>query len=461
MLIPHWPIYTGPNKDMEYCLTRMYFILQKLNNPNLKLRNIIHITGTKGKGSTALYISNILRRAGYKVNTYISPHIYECNERILLNGVPVRDEELFEATEKIRLICENDRNVNDFFKNNDSLNLEPSLFESLTCSAFEIMSKNNADFNVIEVGMGGLFDATNVFKDNPPLICVFTPIHMDHVKFLGDSIEKIAMNKSALIKEGTKAVVLSSQPKEVKDILKNVAKENKVADNFIFCYGEDYEVFKDEENSLPFFESSKIETLFPFPQPNMAGDYQLINAGCAIMACLLCSKLGFAEQLSLQSIEDGIHNTVNIVRMQQIKSGKLFEKLPKNSLFYVDGAHNQLSAHALSKFIQDFKKKNKDYKICVAVARTKGAKNIDFLKEFLVENIPIVDLVVCTRANLESIPEPPEKIVQACESLLISCSVAYDIGSVVDCVVDFAENQKVLFICTGSLYIARDIFKFS
>ena len=461
MLIPHWPIYTGPNKDIENSLTRMYFILQKLNNPNLKLRNVIHITGTKGKGSTSLYISNILRSAGYKVNTYISPHIYECNERILLNGFPVKDEELFEATEKIRLICENEENIDEFCRNNNSLNFEPSLFESLTCSAFEIMSKNDADFNVIEVGMGGLFDATNVFKDNPPLICVFTPIHMDHVKFLGDSVEKIAMNKSALMKNGTKAVVLSSQPKEAKCILKDIAKENKIADNFIFCYGEDYEVFKDEESGMPFFESSKIDTLFPFPQPNMAGDYQLINSGCAIMVCLLCNRLGFAKRLALKHIEEGIHNTINIVRMQQITSGKLFNKLPKDSLFYVDGAHNQLSAHALSGFIQDFKEKGKDYKICIAVARTKGANNIDFLKEFFVEKKPIVDLVVCTRANLESIPEPPEKISQACESLSIPHCIAYEIDSVVDCVVSFSKKQKVLLICTGSLYIARDILKAS
>ena len=449
MKIPHWPVYTGPNKDITNTILRTKYILSKLNNPHLQLKNVIHITGTKGKGSTALYISNILRASGYKVNTYTSPHIYECNERILLNGIKVSDEELYEATETVRLICESDNQT----KINDKI-IEPSMFEALTCSAFDIMAKHESDFNVIEVGMGAINDATNVFDDNPPLVCVFTPIHLDHVKFLGNTIQEIALNKSFLMKNGVSNVVLSSQAIETEIILTNIAKKLKIEN--IMCYKKDYEVFRDEKNNSPVYESSLFDVCFPFKEPNMTGDYQLINAGCAITACLACKKSKNIN-ITINSINTGIKNTLNIVRMQNINKGFLFSQLPQKSIFYVDGAHNQLAAHALASWIKNFKQKHKNsYKICLAVARTKNADNKAFLQEFLDKNQkPIVDLLISTRANLESIPEPPEKIAETAKKLNFCCKTAYNITEVINYAKD--STQKVLLICTGSLYIARDI----
>ena len=450
MYITHWPVYTGPNKDFEGAIDRVKYILSKVGNPHLKLKNVIHITGTKGKGSTALYISNILRSSGYKVNTYTSPHIYECNERVLLNGIQITDDEIYSNTEAIRVICEEGENRSN--------PIEPAMFEVMTCCAFMSMAQNDADFNVIEVGMGARFDATNVFDDNPPLACVFTPIHLDHTKFLGNRIEEVAVNKSFLIKKGVENVVLSSQAKESKDVLKKVASDFGVEN--VLTYGEDYEVFREDGANRPFFESEKFDVCMPFPEPNMTGDYQLINCGCAIATCLAVQNCGFADNLSYESIGEGIKRTINIVRMEKITSGKLFEKLPKGSVFYVDGAHNQLASHALAGFINEFKAKpeNKDFKIAVAVARTKGVNNEAFLEELLDKYAePIVDLLICTRANMESIPEPPEIIAEAGEKLGFNYSVAYNIEEVVEDACEIAENQPVLLICTGSLYIARDI----
>ena len=104
--MPHWPIYTGPNKEFEGAIFRTKTVLGELGDPQNKLQNVFHITGTKGKGSTAHFISNILRASGYSVNTYTSPHIYECNERILLNGRPISDDELYELTEETRIAWE-------------------------------------------------------------------------------------------------------------------------------------------------------------------------------------------------------------------------------------------------------------------------------------------------------------------------------------------------------------------
>jgi dihydrofolate synthase/folylpolyglutamate synthase len=444
MKIPHWPIYTGPNKDYFNTVNRVKCVLSKINNPHLHLKNIIHITGTKGKGSTALFISNILRSSGYKVNTYISPHIYECNERILLDGVKVKDEELYEATELVRLTCE---------KNNMFVD-EISMFEALTCSAFSIMSKHEADFNVIEVGMGGKYDATNVFDDNPPIACVFTPIHLDHTKFLGTTVKDIAIQKSYLIKKNASNVILSSQSIEAKTVLKNVAKNHGILN--IFCYGEDYEAFYND-NGVPVYESKCFNSCFSFQKPNMPGDYQLINASCAISTCIACLKNINIKTLTPETINIGIKNTFNIVRMQKIENGALFSKLPQGSIFYIDGAHNQLAAHALASWIKSFKQKNKDkYTIFLAVARTKGVDNKAFLKEFLDKNNkPIIDVLIATRANLESIPEPPEIIAKIGKNFGFYCKIAHDITKVIDCISN--NGKQSLLICTGSLYIARDI----
>ena len=453
MKIPHWPIYTGPNKDYLQTVPRMKRILQLISEPHKRLRNVIHITGTKGKGSTALYITHILRACGHTVNTYTSPHIYECNERILLDGQQVNDNDLLYAIETVRLACETTTDANTLDIQN------PSMFEALTCAAFLLMAQNNADFNVIEVGMGARHDATNVFDENPPLACVFTPIHIDHVRFLGSDVLQVAWNKSFLIKPQTTAVIISSQSTEVAQLLHKIAKQNNVPNTY--TYNIDYYVTFDGANT-PIYHNTKLDTCFAFQHPNMPGEYQYINASCAITTCLFLQTHHFTQLLTPTAINQGIQNTFNIARMQAITAGPLYRALPPHSLFYMDGAHNQLSAHALAGWILNFIKQTSSmrqpYFVCLAVARTKGADNTVFLSEFLTNNHPLIDLLIATRANLESIPEPPEKIATTGQQLGFQTATAYDIQQVIYHANSLNKNKcPILLICTGSLYLARDI----
>lgn len=434
--MPHWPLYTGPDKDITNSLGRTKLILNEFDNPQKKIKNIFHITGTKGKGSTVMYISNILRDARYNVNTYISPHIYECNERILLNGEPISDKYLLELIETIRITC-------------DKLDIVPSFFETMTACAMIAFSNSNADANVIEVGMGGLTDPTNLFDKNPPICSIITPIHLDHTIWLGNSIESVAIHKSDIIKQNTHNVVIGPQPIEAKQIILAHSEKHQIPKENIFIYGENFEVYNTDDQNEILFESEP--DTFTFQKPSLLGEYQLINAGNAIAAVLSAHE---KLPVSINNISNGIKNTKHIVRMEQVTSGKLFDKLPKDSLFFMDGAHNHLSAFALSKLVSDLKIQYPKHKIFIAIARSKGADNISFVSQFL--NIG-VDLIICTRANLESLPEPPENIAKICDQLKIPHAIAYTITEAINIASQYCNQDPCIFIATGSLYIARDI----
>jgi len=441
--MPHWPVFIGSECTPGESLIRIKNILPLLGNPQSKLKNIIHITGTKGKGSTALFVAQILKESGYNVNVYTSPHIYECNERIKLNSKNISDEYLQELIEEIRFIVE---------KNNLP---QPSLMEAMTCCAMLAFEKNNADANVIEVGMGGLLDTTNIFQENTPLCAVFTPIHLDHKLFLGDTIESIAFHKSFIAPVGTRNVIISSQSQIAKNELLKILNSRKIEN--ITSYQEDYEVFESEDNQNELiFSSQKLECEFTFSKPSMLGKHQYINASCAVATVLSC--IDIFSDLNQQNISKGVQNAHNLVRMEKIENKKYQDILPQGSVFYMDGAHNQLAASMLYEFISTFLEKNQEFKVCLIVARSKNVDNKAFFLPFIKENEKcILDLVICTKANLESIPKPPEKIAQACKDLNIKHNIAYNILDSVNLVKENFQEEKVLLIATGSLYIARDI----
>lgn len=206
--LPHWPIPStigGKQIDYETVFERMGEVLAKLGNPHLKLPKVIHIAGTNGKGSTAAAISKILSAHGQRVGLYTSPHIHQCNERIIINQQQIDDTSLYEAMEETRIAAGN----------------TPLTFmEGFTIGAFLAFSRSNLDFLVMECGMGGRIDATNIIKDKA--LTIITPISFDHQEYLGDNIQRIAVEKAMIIRPNA-PLICSAQSQEAKNIIKTLA----------------------------------------------------------------------------------------------------------------------------------------------------------------------------------------------------------------------------------------------
>lgn len=422
--MPHWPLYLGPNKDLTSSVERVKLMLNLTNNPQAKLNGVVHITGTNGKGSTANYIANILHSHGFSVNLYTSPHIYECNERIVLNGSKISDEDLYFYFEKLREICE----IN---------NIEPTLFEATTVVAFMAFAQNNASFNIIEVGMGGKNDATNVFDKS---LAVFTSIHVDHARFLGNTPLQNIAQKIDILKPNQKAVS-APQSKDVNDFIKKYGKQNNCDISF---FDTDYIVEQIEEKPRKMIFSIN-DNLMLLDKPGLAGDHQLINASVAIMSVI---KLGI--EVEAKKINQGIAQTQWPVRMQPITDKCFTDLLPSQSLIFMDGAHNVSGAFIVGNFLKQYKNTHKLY---IINGRTKNTDSYGFLQQF----VDIVDGVIAVRVTLEALSEAPEIIVE--EGLKLGLNIKKG-DSILDAVqkisYDCGENKSIVVIC-GSLYLARDV----
>ena len=286
-------------KIIDLSLKRVQNLLINLNNPHLNIPPTIHIAGTNGKGSTLSFIKNCLENDNKLVHSYISPHLINFNERINLKGKPINDKLLI----KYLIECE---------KQNKGKNI--TFFEITTCIAFLAFNRHYADYLLLEVGLGGRLDATNVIKK--PKLSIITPISLDHEDFLGNTIEKITNEKAGIIKSGVNTII-GKQKQSVIRILKEVSKRKK---SCLSIYGEDWFISKEKEKIK--FETKNCVEYYPFP--NLIGEHQIENLGTAIAAL---------KQLKINknNIISGIKTTFWPGRFQLLKKGPLVEFLKKTN----------------------------------------------------------------------------------------------------------------------------------
>ena len=310
-------------KVIDLSLKRVFSLLESLDNPQKKLPPVIHIAGTNGKGSTLAFIKAGLETRGNTVHSYTSPHLCRFNERIKLKGLDIPD-----------------RLLSRYLKYCEEYNLgrKITLFEITTCAAFLAFSKVPADYTLVEVGLGGRLDATNVIEN--AALSIITPISIDHQQFLGDTIESIAIEKAGILKTDTPAIV-GKQCDSVNDIIFQKAKKLEIP---LSVYGKDWLSKKFKETLV--YEDNDGEIIFPAPK--LIGDHQFENAGIAITAF---RKLNIHQQYA----EKALLNVNWPARLQKLKSGPLIcllEKLPYTVEFWIDGGHNQAAAQALGSFLK-------------------------------------------------------------------------------------------------------------
>lgn len=420
MYLPHWPIpSTLFNKKINYetVFDRMEIVLQKLGNPHKKLKNIIHVAGTNGKGSSVAVLTQIFSEAGFKTHNYTSPHLHNCNERIVLNGEKISDGFLNEILEEVRIA---------------SKNVELTFFEAFTIGAILAFSKVESDVIILECGMGGRIDATNIFEQK--LATLITPISFDHIEYLGDKIEKIALEKSFIMRKNTPLIV-SSQSVQAKNIIKILANDQKIKSYF---YDEDFEILLDEESG-EFDLKFGTKIIKNIPKPSLLGEHQYINFASAIAVILAIND---EFKINDELIKNAVKNVVWKSRIEKINGFTNFD-------VFIDGAHNSSGAFALSKWISQTAKNY--YKTYVIVGFSKNKCKKEFLLNF--KNIA---KLIAVKVEGEPYPESLEVIYKIGNDCGLEITTKDNIFEAINFVKNQKE-QKVRVVICGSLHLARDV----
>jgi dihydrofolate synthase/folylpolyglutamate synthase len=314
-------------KRIDLSLDRMWRILDALGHPERRVPPVIHVAGTNGKGSTVAFMRAMLEAAGLKAHVYTSPNLVRINERFRLAGKLVDDRMLADALAE----CER--------ANGDA---PITVFEIETAAAFLLFSRVPADVLLLEVGLGGRLDATNVIER--PLASVITPVSIDHMEFLGDTLEKIASEKAAIMRKGVPAII-GRQSEGPLAVITQHAEETGA---LLRVLGQEW-ISGEERGRLVYQDA---QGLIDLPAPKLFGRHQFDNAGTAI-AALRNSGLS----LPPRAFEQGILKAEWPARMQRLTSGKLPLLAPNGSELWLDGGHNADGGRAIAAALADLEER--------------------------------------------------------------------------------------------------------
>jgi len=331
-------------KRIDLVLDRVERLLAILGHPERHIPPVVHVAGTNGNGSVCAFLRAMLEGSGYSVHVYTSPHLVHFHERIRIAGRLISEEELAATLEECEI-------AND--------NAPITFFEITTAAAFLAFSRHRADAVILEVGLGGRYDATNVVD---PVAACITPVALDHQEFLGDSLAAIATEKAGIIKRGRHAI-LGPQDDEAKAVLMRRADQLGAP---LYVYGEDFSGYSEHGR----FVYQDSDGLLDLPMPKLPGRHQIGNAS---MAIAVLRRVGgrFARETG---IEWGLKNVEWPARLQRLTRGPLVEAAPEGAEVWLDGGHNPHGGAMIAQTMADFEERASKplYLIC-GMLKTKDA----------------------------------------------------------------------------------------
>lgn len=395
---------------MHFGLAAVTELLSRLGNPQKSFKTIL-IAGTNGKGSTAAMIASILYSAGYKVGLYTSPHLVDVRERIVVNGDKISRGEFYRI---IRYVKGKKRHPVTYF-------------EFLTAVAFEYFQRQKVDIAVLEVGLGGRLDATNVCK---PLVSVITNIAFDHMDYLGNTLESITGEKAGIIKHRGICVTAAKQ-KNVLQVLKDVCRKQQAQ---LYCLGSDIKIKKQKDRSFNYSGLSRAYKKLPV---SLLGDHQLSNAALALATIECIEKKGFS--VNDTAIHEGLKKTH--------WEGRL-EVLQDNPLFIIDGAHNPAGISVLCRSLKnDFSCRR-----LIIIFGALADKNYHQMMQKIISLAPVIILTqLKTKRSLSA-----NDIMEAVRKKGYPAIITGNVKQAIEQALTIAKKHDII-CATGSFYLIGEI----
>jgi len=415
-------------RRIDLSLGRIERLLGRLGDPHNRLPPVIHVAGTNGKGSLTAYLKAMLQAAGRRVHVYTSPHLVRFHERIELAGAggpaaPIGEGALVDYLTRVEQA--NDGDVVTFF-------------EITTAAAFLAFAEHPADALILEVGLGGRLDATNVVSR--PALSVITPISLDHTEWLGARVDEIAREKAGILKPGV-AAVISQQPFEA---LNAIAARAEAIGAPLTIWGQDYEAF--EQRGRLVYQSA--EQLMDLPLPALIGQHQIVNAGTAIAAAQHLKALGLGQA---PTIERGLVEVRWPARMQRLTKGPLAQRVTNGSELWLDGGHNAAGGAAIAQTLGELEERApKPVGLVLGMLDSKDAAG--FLAPFtgLVRHVRTVPIAGTEAA------QDARALAGVAANVGLAALPAADVESaVLDLMA--AEAAPIRILICGSLYLAGQV----
>lgn len=411
-------------RKIDLSLGRTERLLAALGDPHKRMPPTIHVAGTNGKGSTVAFLRAMLEAEGKRVHVYTSPHLVRFHERIRLAGSLVSEEQLAAAFER----CER-ANAG-----------EPiTVFEITTAAAFLLFSETPADALLLEVGLGGRFDSTNVIEK--PIVSVITPVSMDHMDFLGDTLGKIAFEKAGILKAGVPAIIAPQEDDALSVIERQAARMRAP----LSIAGRDYHIA--EEGGRLVYDDAR--GLLDLPLPRLQGRHQHHNAAAAIAAL----RIAFPD-VGSPAIEAGLREANWPARMQPLTRGALVDAAPPGAELWLDGGHNASGGAAAAAAMAELEAQNARPLILISAMLV--SKDMSGLLQ------PFAGLareIICVQMSGDSAAHAPEAMAQAGAALGIVATLAPGVPEALQALAarDWPKPPRILI--AGSLYLAGEVLR--